>query len=195
MSDIKEKYQKIRPSLKDGDLILFRGRRPLARIIQHSDREPDGTPAYFNHIGIVLKVHDAFFIIDSQRQGVVADRLSARVDDYKRGGDFCVIQSWNEVDTDAEMKLLFARQDVDGILYDYWNGTKELANRRFGWNLKIRPNDRKDICSDFVYSYAFRKRFINAFEHRVAFPMDYIRHRNKTETVVLGYAPEAERPI
>jgi len=115
---------------------------------------------------------------------VVADRLSKRIKDYKNG-DFCVIQSNGEV-LDAELDRIMERQDKKDILYDYGNGFKELLNRKFGWNLKIKANDNKDICSDFVYEYALRNKFIKPFENRVAFPQDYIRHRDVENTKLIG---------
>lgn len=177
--NIEEKYAAIRPLIKDGDLVLFRGTKLLAKIIQNCDK------AYFNHIGIVAETHGALLIVDSQAEGVVADRLSKRIKDYKNG-DFCVIQSKEEV-LDAELDRIMQRQDRKEILYDYGNGFKELLNRKFGWNLKIRPNENKDICSDFVYEYACRNGFVLPFENRVAFPHDYIRYRNKERTLIYGY--------
>ncbi len=187
METIQDKYKRIRPLIHDGDLLLFRGTKLLAQIIQHSDREPDGTPAYFNHIGIVIASHGSLFIVDSQSEGVVADRLSKRINDYHPNGDFCVIHSINHSGTDKEVDDMLARQDMNDILYDYRNGFKELLNRRFGWNLKIKDNDAKDICSDFVHDYAVRKKMVIPFECRVAFPMDYIRYRNVSETTIIGY--------
>ncbi len=176
---IQEKYKVIRPLIKDGDLVLFRGTKILAKIIQNCDK------AYFNHIGIVIETHGALLIVDSQAEGVVSDRLSKRINDYN-GGDFCVIHSLNEVSDDA-LNNLMKRQDKSDILYDYGNGFKELLNRKFGWNLKIKPSEKRDICSDFVYEYALRNKMILPFENRVAFPMDYIRHRNEDTTIVYGY--------
>lgn len=173
--------------IKDGDLVLFRGTKLLAKIIQHADRDKvTKKPAYFNHIGIVMAVHGSLFIVDSQANGVEADRLSERISDYKNG-DFCVIQSKNDTNTADEMTKLFARQDMKDVLYDYGNGFKELLNRRFGWNLKIKPKEDKDICSDFVYEYALRMGMIVPFENRVAFPMDYIRYRDKDKTRIIGF--------
>jgi len=180
METIQEKYARIRPLIKDGDLVLFRGTRLLAKIIQNCDK------AYFNHIGIVIESHKGLFILDSQSNGVESDRLSERINDYKNG-DFCVIQSIDDSKENEAMELLMARQDMNTVLYDYGNGFKELLNRKFGWNLKIKKNDRKDICSDFVYEYALTTNKIKPFENRVAFPMDYIRHRNEKETVVIGF--------
>lgn len=186
METIIEKYSRLRPLFKDGDLVLFRGTKLLAKIIQHSDREKDNTPAYFNHIGIVLEAHRGLFILDSQSNGVEADRLSERMNDYKKG-DFCIIQSIDEINTDKAMEDLLRRQDMKDVLYDYGNGFKELLNRRFGWNLKIKAKEQKDICSDFVYKYALESNMIKPFENRVAFPMDYIRHRNESKTILIGY--------
>lgn len=176
METITDKYKRFRPLIKDGDLILFHGTRLLAKIIQECDN------AYYNHIGVVTENHGGLFILDSQARGVESDRLSERIADYKNG-DFCVIHSINEVD-DAELNKLVSGQDMKAPLYDYGNGFKELLNRKFGWNLRITKSER-DICSDFVYEYALRNKFIYAFENRVAFPEDYIRHRDLIHTKIL----------
>ncbi len=201
METIQEKYKRIRPLIKDGDLVLFHGTKLLAKIIQHCDRDriypgsdnwlikllgwKQYKAAYFNHIGIVMESHNGLFILDSQSNGVESDRLSERINDYKNG-DFCIIQSIEELGIDEEMEKLFAREDMTDVLYDYENGFKELLNRKFGWNLKIKPNDKKDICSDFVYEYALKTKMICPFENRVAFPQDYVRFRNEKETILIG---------
>lgn len=181
METITDKYNRIRPLIKDGDLILFHGTRLLAKIIQHCDK------AYYNHIGIVMEMHGGLFILDSQASGVVSDRLSKRISDYKKG-EFCVIHSKTEI-ADAELDKLISGQDLTAPLYDYANGTRELLNRKFGWNIKLKPSKDRDICSDFVYEYALRNNFIEPFKNRVAFPEDYIRHRNISETLLIGEFP------
>jgi hypothetical protein len=179
METIQEKYKRIRPLIKDGDLVLFHGTKLLAKIIQNCDK------SYFNHIGIVLESHKGLFILDSQSNGVECDRLSERISDYKKG-NFCVIQSLEDINTDEAMEELFKRQDMKEVFYDYGNGFKELMNRKFGCNFKIGKSDSKDICSDFVYEYALSTNKIVPFQNRVAFPQDYIRHRNDNKTILIG---------
>lgn len=179
METIQDKYKRIRPLIKDGDLVLFHGTKILAKIIQNCDK------AYYNHIGIVLESHKGLFILDSQSNGVECDRLSERINDYKNG-DFCVIQSIDDSLEELAMEELLKRQDMKDVLYDYGNGFKELMNRKFGWNLKIGKSENRDICSDFVYEYALKTNKIIPFKNRVAFPEDYIRHRDTGKTNLIG---------
>lgn len=79
MEPILEKYDLFRKEIVHGSLALFHGNGVMARIIQNCDK------SYWNHIGIVLEINGALFIIDSNGNGVQADRLSFRVSKYKKG--------------------------------------------------------------------------------------------------------------
>lgn len=178
---IKDKYQRIRPYIKDGDLIIFHGRSLLSRLIQWADG------AHYNHIGVVINKFGALYIVDSNASGVQADRLSWRIGKY-RGGDFAVIQS---ITTDMELKYelhrLLNKSDEKWIKYDYLNGIKELCNRAFGTNFRITKRDEHDICSDYVSEYAVGLKMVTEdFTKRpIQFPQDYIRYRNLDSTLLL----------
>src|ERR1051326_7184060 len=107
---IQEKYEMARPTLKNGDIVLFRGKYLLAKLIQFFDS------AYYNHAGIVLKVEERFLILDSCRTGVKPDFLSERMNQY---ADFCIL---SPVRTDAEINFALdkALERGDGrIKYDF----------------------------------------------------------------------------
>lgn len=173
--NILAKYNRLRPYIKHGDIILFHGKGVLARIIQNCDS------AYWNHVGVVIEVNGALFIVDSNASGVQADRLSWRIKKYK-GGDFAIIQPDIPKEVlNYHMTQLLKRADDKWIRYDFVNGAKELANRKFGWKLKIVPTDDRDICSDWIRRYAegidvvteeFRKTLL-------VFPHDYDRYFNR----------------
>ena len=173
--NILAKYNRLRPYLKHGDIILFHGKGIIARTIQNCDS------AYWNHVGVIIEVNGALFIVDSNASGVQADRLSWRIAKYK-DGDFAVIQpDLSKEVINYHMAQLLKRQDGKWIRYDYMNGAKELANRK--WNLKLRivPTEDRDICSDWVRRYAegldvvteeFKKTLL-------VFPQDYDRYFNR----------------
>lgn len=169
--DILEKYERIRPFIKHGDLILFHGTGIIARTIQYCDR------SYWNHIGVVVEVDGALFIVDSNENGVQADRLSWRVAKYKNG-DFALLRSNKNRDlVRYNMGRLLQRADAKWIRYDFINGAKEMLNRRFGWKLEIKPNEDRDICSDWVRRYAEDMEIVTEkFKEKVlVFPEDYQR--------------------
>lgn len=141
-----------------------------------------------NHIGVIIEKHGALFIVDSNADGVQADRLSKRIEKYKRGGDFTIIKPTVKREfVDLEMRRLLNRSDEKWIKYDFYNGIKELLNRRFGFKLKITLNDNRDICSDFVSRYACDLDLVNQkFKDKtIVFPEDYIRYMNNENANVV----------
>jgi hypothetical protein len=189
METIEQKYRQLRDQIKDGDLILFRGKSIISKIIQTSDKNTDGSSAYHNHIGVVFAVHGSLFINDANRRGVFPDRLSTRIKEYK-GGDFTIIRPVvNKYAINYEMKKLIGRAD-NWIKYDYTNGIKELFNRRWGFKLKIRLNPMKDICSDYVSEYAVNLNIVtNKFtDRKIQFPEDYIRYINGDNAKLIGFS-------
>jgi len=181
MSSIYQKYKKLRSLLTDGDLILFHGTGFIARTIQFCDK------SHYNHIGIVFKKLGALYIVDANADGVQADRLSRRINKYRRGGDFTIVKplrTSQEIET-ALTKLL-TRSDEKTIKYDFANGIKELLNRKFGWSLVVEADESHDICSDFVSQYQIDLNIVvEEFKHlRIAFPEDTIRYKNDFVLVI-----------
>lgn len=177
-----EKYELLRPCISDGDLILFRGTRLIAKIIQFSDE------SYFNHIGIVFKRHGALFIVDANGNGVQADRLSYRIKKYKNG-DFLIIKpKVSKVLQELEMQNLLMRSDPETIKYDFKNGIIELINRVFNFDFRIKQNDSRDICSDFVSRYAINLEIMYSEfnDLQIPLPQDYLRYINLNKVEIIG---------
>ena len=176
------KYNRLRGLLRDGDLVLFHGNGIIANIIQNCDN------AYYNHIGVIIEKHGALFIVDSNEKGVQADRLSWRIDKYKKGGDFTIIQPsiFPEL-INIEMRKLLHKSDDNWIKYDFINGAKELLNRKFGFKLKINLSEERDICSDYVSRYACNLDLVTQkFKDKIiVFPEDYIRFLNIKNAKIL----------
>ena len=182
MENILQKYNRLRFDIKHGDLLLFHGTGIIANIIQNCDK------SYWNHVGVVIEVNGALFIVDANANGVQADRLSWRINKYRKGGDFCIIQSSiSDRDREVYLKQLLKKSDGNWIKYDFFNGAKELANRKFDWNLNITTNNKRDICSDFVSTYAVNMQTVTEdFKKvRIAFPGDYLRFINNDYTNLL----------
>jgi hypothetical protein len=177
METIQQKYNRLRPQIEDGDLILFHGTKALAKIIQWCD------DSYYNHIGVVVEQHGALFIVDANGDGVQADRLSQRINSYKRYADFTILKPLASKDEiNYAMRTLLKRSDGNTIKYDYNNGLKELFNRKFKPEFKINEDtEKRAICSSNVYQYAITLEIVtDEFKSlRIAFPQDYIRFLNK----------------
>lgn len=171
---IKEKYARLRPQMKEGDLIVFRGKKLISKIIQESDSN-----AYYNHIGVIGEICGALFIIDSNGNGVHPERLSERVLGYT---DFTILRSEKSKPTiDKYLQILLKKQDETEIKYDFVNGSKALFNRWFKLNFKTKKVYNRDICSMFVLPYALNLEMVHPLEdmNNLFFPQDYIRQLHK----------------
>lgn len=179
---LKEQYENLRPSISDGDLVLFAGTGFVARVIENSDH------SQFSHIGVVIESHGALYIVDSNAPGVQADRLSQRVDSYHKGAKMAIIKPLvNKEELNWELRRLLKKSDSKLIKYDFKNGIKELINRKFGTRLRITQDENRDICSDYVSRYAINLSAVTSeFESlRIAFPQDFIRYRSIERTKLL----------
>lgn len=177
--DILEKYKRLRPRIADGDLILFHGTGVVAKTIQKCDS------AYYNHIGVVVSGHGALFIVDANSNGVQADRLSMRIEKYK-GGDFSILQPFK--DNAFAMSALLKKSDIKDINYDFKNGIKELINRKFGSDLKIKLRSEHAICSSNVAQYAIDLEIVTKefCKLRIAFPQDFVRYINLENATIIN---------
>jgi hypothetical protein len=181
--NIQEKYTKLRPFITDGCIILFHGTGIIAKTIQYCDK------AYYNHVGIAFEKCGALYIVDANGNGVQADRLSHRINKYRKGGDFTVLKP---LATNQEIQTALARilqrSDPKTIKYDFTNGIKELFNRKFDLDLRIDNDDCHDICSDFVSTYQWELGMLNEGfkEIRIAFPEDSVRYMTNNVLVING---------
>lgn len=173
MESISEKYTRLRPLIKQGDLVLFHGKKALARIIQESDGD-----AYYNHVGVVGEIAGALFIIDSNSNGVEPGRLSKRVLSYE-DGDFSILRPLKtKQEIDFQLFLLLRTIDDSKVKYDFINGIKALINRWFRTKFKTHTEKDRRICSMFVYNYALNLDMIHPMldSNKLFFPQDYIRN-------------------
>lgn len=143
MASVTE-YEGLRTQIKNGDLILFRGKEWLAKQIQYFD------DAYYNHVGMVFESNKRLFILDSNAQGVNPDLLSDRMNKYT---DFCIVRpsNWNEdVISNAVSNAMERAQQH--IKYDFTLLLELAIYRKTGKALRLNHQDR-DICSEFARRY------------------------------------------
>ena len=174
METISEKYERLRPQLQDGDIIIYHGTSLVSKIIRWSDNN-----AYYCHIGVVIKKHNALFTVDAEARGVNATRLSYRVKSYSKHSDFMIIRPLlNREDINRAMATLLQRSDDKTIKYDFDNGLKEMFNRKFKSIFKIKETPNEAICSSNVSGYAKTLQIVTEEFNklRIAFPQDYIRY-------------------
>lgn len=174
--NIQEKYKQARPYIKNGDIVLFRGKRLLAKLIQYFDS------AYYNHVGVVFEDEGHFFIIDSNRKGVAPDFLSKRIEGYT---DFCILSP--KKDKEEIRKALyeaFGRGDT-GTRYDFLMLPRIAIQKKFRWDIKKWGSQDRDICSEFARYYT---NCLNMECYRnipLITPQDFIRHRDKEQILLM----------
>lgn len=170
------KYQLYRSEFKDGDIVLFRGQKLLAKTIQYFDN------SYFNHVGVCFKFKGRIMIIDSNGNGVRPDFMSYRMKDYV---DFGVIRTkYHESIISHALSKTFERGD-DMTKYDFLLLPRIALIKKTGINLTKLGSDNRDICSELV------KHFTNAMEMncyrdvKLITPEDFIRYRDTSLTEIL----------
>jgi hypothetical protein len=179
---IVEKYQSIRHLVNHGDFILFSGTGIIASTIKEAD------DSKFSHIGLVIEVCGRFLIIDSNAKGNHPAWLSSRVEGYNSDSDFCILRSTESKENiEVAMNNFMIQSDDERTKYDFINGIKELLNRWFGFNFKIKLDKKHNICSQSVRraSENLNMMYKAFYDKVIVFPQDYIRYRNITKTELL----------
>jgi hypothetical protein len=182
--NIEQKYDLLRPHIKEGDIIVFHGTHLLAQIIQNCDS------AYYNHMGVIIECNSALGICDANGNGVQWDRLSWRIAKYHHSGsDFDIIRPLNNrEEVRQQLRILLLRSDEKWVKYDFINGVKELLNRKFESSIfKIKLNNDRAICSSNDAKYAINLGIMTDefAKQRIQFPQDYIRYLNADKARVL----------
>ena len=174
--NIEHKYEAARPSIKNGDIILFRGHRFLAKAIQYFDK------AYYNHVGVVFQSEGHNMIIDSMAHGVKPDFLSERMKGFI---DFCVISPKKTPDEiNAALNGAFQKGD-SGTKYNFLLLLRIAIIKKTGIDLSGLGSDQREICSQFA-NYYTDCLGIKCYKN-IPFitPQDFLRHRDSAEMDVL----------
>lgn len=176
MKKIEEKYQAARPLIKNGDLILFRGRRFLAKSIQYFDK------AYYNHIGVIFQSEGHNMIMDSNAQGVKPDFLSDRIRGYI---DFCVVSPRKTKDEiDLALETAFQKGDA-GTKYDFFLLLRIAIIKKTRIDFSGLGSEKRHICSEFARHYTDCLDIKCYKDVKLITPQDFLRSKDSVEVDVL----------
>lgn len=141
MKQPNEKYFKLRSEIENGDIILFRGKEIIPRLIQFFDK------SYYSHVGVVFESNERLLIIDSDKKGVDPHFLSSRMAEFY---DFCILKpkNWSKSEKNKAVSDILEKAEHD-IKYDMGLIVQILLKRIFGSKLNW-DNINKDICSEFA---------------------------------------------
>jgi hypothetical protein len=136
-------YAGIRRGIRDGDILLFRGKSWLSRMICRITRSP------YSHAAIVTWWNDRLMVLEAVGKGVVVSRMSIVVNQYSGKIDL-----WTTDRNLARAEVIRAAQRLLGKRYSPYKLIRNLARLVLG-----RPrHDEADpeappedfVCSEFV---------------------------------------------
>jgi len=145
MEEKKIRYEDIRSQIKDGDVLMFKGRYLHSSII----RWLMGSP--YSHAGIAVWWNRRLMVMEAVGRGVRILPLSRKIGSYRGGVEwFCSKEEIPE--RDRFRMILFAQEEL-GKSYARW---REIL---FGWKILLRRNlgekdelrrENKLYCSQYV---------------------------------------------
>jgi hypothetical protein len=136
-------YAGIRREIRDGDILLFRGKSWLSRIICRVTGSP------YSHAAIVAWWNDRLMVLEAVGKGIVASRMSVVVSQYPGK-----VELWTTDQDLARTEVIRAAQRLLGKRYSPYKLIRNLERLVFG-----RPrHDEADpeappddfFCSEFV---------------------------------------------
>lgn len=147
------KYGDVRNQIQDGDVLMHRGKAPVALLIRLF------TWSQYSHAGIAVRWNDRLMAMESIWPMVIVNPLSQSVARYKGGVDW---YSCNEeenppekrLDADKRLEMVkFAQKELGHhfslpklILFLF----KFLFRRRTTEEDRLKRYERKLICSEYV---------------------------------------------
>lgn len=140
-------YPEIRNQIQDGDILLFRGKSWLSRLICRLTGSP------YSHSGIVGWWSGRLMVFEAGPTGVVASRMSLVVSKYSGK-----VELWTTDDNLARFEVIRAAQRLLGKRYSKFKLLRDLQRRWFG---RSRPESKPKssdpeappedfVCSEFV---------------------------------------------
>lgn len=179
---IKGKLDLWRPHINNGDIILTRGKKWLARAIQWADK------AYFNHALLVNEVGNRLLSIEANAKGVDPTWLTSEI---LKCEDFCIVRPQayqKEIDKAVEIVMDKAEQ---GIEYDKEMILRILIYRKLGINIAKLGKHNQDICSDFTAITYGKLLGLTCYEDQYTkegfiTPQDIIRFADPQQIMILA---------
>lgn len=142
---VQKQYDDVRNQIKDGDVLMYRGKSLVSRLIRFSTRSK------YSHAGLAVWWNKRLMVMEAVGKGVIVTPLSANVAHYEGSVEwFTSTQEIPEVD---RVKLVqFAQQEL-GKEYDTWKLVLFGLFILLGKNVETRDKlmrEKKLFCSYYV---------------------------------------------
>lgn len=143
----KERYEDIRLRIKDGDVLMFKGRYFISSIIKWLSR------SRYSHAGIVAKWNDRLMVMEADSKGVIVSRISSKVRKYRGKVEWRTCN--REISDGDRRKMIDFAQEELGKEFARWKALR-LGLMVF-FKMKVSQDDKfarknKLICSEYVAS-------------------------------------------
>lgn len=142
------------PPVKPGDIVAFRGRSPLSRLIE--------LYSYYSHVGVVLSANPPQLIEsttdislpDDRRKelikGVQIHDLATRVTNYDGGAWLCALKTPLADEAIQAMRTFLENQYAGRVGYDYLDVMGLGVELVTKFNLHNQPDFSKVFCSELA---------------------------------------------
>jgi hypothetical protein len=136
-------YGGIRRAIRDGDILLFRGKSWISRVIRRVTRSP------YSHAAIVAWWGDRLMVLEAVGKGIVVSRMSIVVNQYSGK-----VELWTTDEDLARPEVIRTAQRLLGKRYSLYKLIRNLRRMLFG----RPPHEEADpeappddfVCSEFV---------------------------------------------
>ena len=136
-------YGGIRRAIRDGDILLFRGKSWISRVIRRITRSP------YSHAAIVAWWGDRLMVLEAVGKGIVVSRMSVVVNQYSGK-----VELWTTDEDLARTEVIRTAQRLLGKLYSLYKLIRNLRRMLFGRarHEEADPEAPPDdfVCSEFV---------------------------------------------
>jgi hypothetical protein len=139
------RYEEIRDQIKNGDVLMYKGRGLISSIIQWVTRSP------YSHAGIAAWWNERLMVLEAKGRGVVVSPFSRNIKEYR--GDVEWFSCVREISDEGRLNMvIFAQEELGkryGRLKTIGLGLKTLFER----NMEKRDRLKKEsklFCSEYV---------------------------------------------
>lgn len=139
------RYNEIRNQIKNGDVLMYRGKSLQSRIIMFVTR------SRFSHAGIAVWWNERLMVMEAVGKGVVITPLSQSVGKYD--GRVELFTSKEEIPDNERLRMITCAQEELGKEYATWKavrvGIKILLSKNRERRDRLR-RERQLFCSQYV---------------------------------------------
>jgi len=139
------KYNEVRLQIKNGDVIMYTGKKILSRLISWLTRSP------YSHAGIAVWWNERLMVMEAVGRGVTIVPLSRNI--YQHHGNVEWFTCKKEISEEDRLKMVIFAQEELGKSYARWKamllGLKILLNRNLSRKDQLGM-ENKLFCSQYV---------------------------------------------